>query len=192
MAEEETPEAEAGAAGAPGASAAAWSMLGAASRAKADAFLDRQIALTDVQIEQLAQVERFEHSHLRWRRFNDLMKGGLQIVVLIAGVAVLAGIGFAMWSASRAEGLVVDSFTVPPSFAEAGVNGDVVAGDITSKLGAIREFAERLSISRSQDVRQERGEEIKVEIPETGVSVAQVWRANGFPMRNSPFSRSST
>ena len=176
MAEEETPEAEAGASGAPGVSSAAWGLLGAASRARADAFLERQIALTDVQIGQLAQVERFEQSHLRWRRFNDVMKGGLQIVALVGGVALLGGIGFAMWSASRAEGLVVDAFTVPPSFVEAGVNGDVLAGDITSKLGAIREFAERISISRSQDVRQERGDEIKVEIPETGVSIAQVWR----------------
>jgi hypothetical protein len=174
MAEEEQPEAEAGAPSP--ANPAAWAVLGAASRDKADAFLARQIALTDIQIQQLAQVEHFEHSHLRWRRFNDLMKGGLQIVVLIAGVAVLSGIGFAMWSASRAEGLVVDSFTVPPSFTEVGISGDVVADDITGKLAVIREFAQSRSIARSQDVRQDRSDEIRVEIPETGVSLSQAWR----------------
>ena len=55
---------------------AAWAVLGAASREKADLFLDRQSALSQLQMENL-QLENkrlhahhlFEVSHLRFRRF---------------------------------------------------------------------------------------------------------------------------
>ncbi|MCU1386562.1 MAG: hypothetical protein JWL71_5259, partial [Acidobacteria bacterium] len=156
--------------------AAVWSALGAASRSKADAFLDRQIALTEIQIEQLGQQEHFEHSHLRWRRFNDWMKGGLQILTLILGVAIVAGIGAVVWNASQVEGLVVDAFSVPPAFASAGVAGDVVADDLTNRIATIRDFANDNSLARSKDVSKDGDQDIKVEIPETGVSLAQAWR----------------
>jgi hypothetical protein len=156
--------------------AAAWSALGAASRGKADAFLDRQTALTEIQIAQLGQQEHFEHSHLRWRRFNDWMKGGLQILTLIVGVAVVAGIAAAVWNASQAEGLVVDAISVPPAFAAAGMAGDVVADDLTNRIAAIRDFANDNSLARSKDVSKDSGQDIKVEIPDTGISLTQAWR----------------
>jgi tetratricopeptide (TPR) repeat protein len=150
--------------------------LAGASRAKADAYLDVQMGLSQLQRDSLIEQNAFELSHLRWRRFNDQMKGALQIMLVMIGLLVVIGIGAAVWNASQADGLVVDSFSVPPSFAAAGISGDVVADDMTNKITAVHDFANDNSLARSKDVRQDSDQDIKVEIPETGISFAQAWR----------------
>lgn len=150
--------------------------LRGASRAQADEYLKKQGRLAELQIDTLEKQDEFETSHLRWRRFNDQMKGALQIMVVALGALIVVGIGAAMWNASQADGLVVDSFSVPPSFVTAGITGDVVADDMTNKIAAVHDFANEHSLARSKDVREDRSQEIKVEIPETGVSFAEAWR----------------
>jgi tetratricopeptide (TPR) repeat protein len=139
-------------------------------------YLRKQSHLTELQIENLQKQDEYETSHLRWRRFNDQMKGAMQIMLVLVGLLVVIGIAAAVWNASQADGLVVDSFSVPPSLAAAGVGGDVVADDLTRKIAAIRDFANDNSLARSKDVRQEHDRDVKVEIPETGVSLAEAWR----------------
>jgi hypothetical protein len=167
----------------PGAGAAAFAALGAASRSKADAFLTEQIKLaseqlrlTGLQIENLRDQNAYEVSHLKWRRLNDLMKGVWQILLAAGGVLVVVLIAVVMWNASRAKGLVVDSFSVPPGYAASGMTGEVLAEDITSAVGVIRDIGDARSMVRSAEVRQDRGDDIRLEIPETGVSVGQAWR----------------
>ncbi len=150
--------------------------LSGAGRVKAEAYLDEQIALTRLQRDNLIEQNAFELSHLRWRRFNDQMKGAMQIMVVAVGLLIVAGIGATVWNASLADGLVVDAFTVPPDFEKNGTTGDVVAGDITSKVTAIRKSAMGISYSVSGDVSADRHNDIKVEIPETGVSISEAWR----------------
>jgi tetratricopeptide (TPR) repeat protein len=143
---------------------------------RVDELLDRQIALSDLQIDNLRKEDEFEVSHLRWRRFNDQMKGAMQIMLVAVGALIVIGIAAALWNASQADGLVVDAFSVPPSFAAAGMGGDVVAGDVTAKIAAIRDVANTHSLKQAKDVQANRNEDVKVEIPDTGVSVAQAWR----------------
>lgn len=138
-------------------------------------YLRRQSRLADLQIENLLKLDAFENSHLRWRRFNDQMKGAMQIMLVAVGALIVVCIGVAMWNASRADGLVVDSFSVPPALAITGTTGDVVADDMTDKIAAIRDFANAHSLARSTDVHQDHAQDIKVEIPETGISFAQAW-----------------
>ncbi len=83
------------------------------------------------------------------------MKGALQIMIVAIGALVMAGIAIALWNASQADGTVVEAFSVPPTFAQEGIGGDVVANDITNKLSAIRDIAEANSLSRSRGVRRE-------------------------------------
>jgi len=150
--------------------------ISGAGRVKAEAYLDEQIALARLQRDNLIEQNAFELSHLRWRRFNDQMKGAMQIMVVAVGLLVVVGIGATVWNASLADGLVVDAFTVPPDFEKSGTTGDVVAGDITSKVTAIRKTAMDVSYSVSRDVSADRHNDIKVEIPETGVSISEAWR----------------
>src|ERR1700710_1906986 len=79
--------------------------LAGASRANADAYLGEKLRLTRLQSDSLIEQNAFELSHLRWRRFNDQMKGALQIMVVAVGALIVVGIGVAMWNASEADGL---------------------------------------------------------------------------------------
>ncbi|HEX4301513.1 MAG TPA: hypothetical protein VHZ78_01880 [Rhizomicrobium sp.] len=160
----------------PGGRAAETVALAGASRATADAYLAEQLRLTRLQSDSLIEQNAFELSHLRWRRFNDQMKGALQIMVVALGLAVVTGLIVAVWNASQADGVVVEAFAVPPAFAQAGMGGDVVADDLTNKIAAIRDFADANSLAQSRHVQKDREGDIKVEIPETGVSLAQAWR----------------
>ena len=139
-------------------------------------YLKKQSRLADLQIENLQKLDAFETSHLRWRRFNDQMKGALQIMVVALGALIVVGIGAALWNASQADGLVVDSFTAPPGLAAEGIGGDVLATDLTNHLAAIRSFAVGNSLSNSSSVSKNDASAIKVEIPETGVSLGEAWR----------------
>lgn len=58
----------------------------------------------------------------------------------------------------------------------AGVTGDLIASDLTGKIGAIGDIAISNSFSSSREVSQGGADDIKVEIPETGVSLGQAWR----------------
>src|SRR4051812_42883771 len=132
------------------------------------------MALSHIQAEKLRDEEPFEYSHLRWRRFEDRMKGATRLVLVMVGALVIGAIALAMWKASQAEGLVVDAFSVPPAFAARGVAADVLADDLTTRLAAIRDLANIRSLARSTEVG--RDQEIKVEIPDTGISLTQAWR----------------
>jgi hypothetical protein len=157
---------------------AAQIAMGASGGAAEEAreYLRKQSRLADLQIENLQKLDEFERSHLRWRRFNDQMKGAMQILIMAVGVAVVAAIATAVWDASRADGLVVDAISVPPQFVQAGMSGDVIADDLTNRIAAVRDFANEHSIAHSKDVKNERDEDIKVEIPDTGISLGEVSR----------------
>ena len=76
----------------------------------------------------------------------------------------------------HADGLVVEAFSVPPSLAANGLAGDTISEDVTARVNAIRRDTDVHSLGNSRSVRQDSRDEVKVEIPETGVSLTQVWR----------------
>jgi tetratricopeptide (TPR) repeat protein len=155
---------------------AAWTALSAASRDKADAFLEAQTAIAHLQREHLHEQRVLQISHLKWRRFDDWMRSSWQAMLAVVGAVIVVALASALWDASRANGLVVDAFSVPPDFEQRGMGGDVIAGDMTDRLAAIREIANTHSYSNTNDVRQNRTDDIKVEIPDTGISLAEAWR----------------
>ncbi|HTC83770.1 MAG TPA: hypothetical protein VK683_05415 [Rhizomicrobium sp.] len=150
--------------------------LAGAGREEANAFLRKQGALIDDQRDHLHEQRHLLLSRLRLGRFSDRIKAALQVMTVIVGAAIVIGLGAAMWNASQAGGLVVEAFTVPPELAATGLTGDIVADDLTDKIIAIRNIADANSVGRSEEVKKDSGEDIRVEIPETGISVAQAWR----------------
>ena len=157
--------------------------LAGASRAKADAFLehqtllsDKQRALTDLQIENLRDIDEYEVSHLRWRRFSDRTRGALQILLVALGTVLVVAIAAAVWNASEADGLVVDSFSAPADFAARGIGGDVLANDLTARLRTARGIVNGYAFSSTSDVSKSGEGEVRVEIPETGISLTELWR----------------
>jgi tetratricopeptide (TPR) repeat protein len=156
--------------------AAAALALGGASREDAAAFLKKQGALIDDQRHHLNDQFKYQIRQLRLGTWEKQLGVLLRVSTAFMGLAIALGLIAATWNASRADGMVVDAFSVPPSFAQDGVTGEVVADDLTARIGAVRTIAVNNSLTGSKDVRKDSAEDIKVEIPETGVSLGQAWR----------------
>jgi tetratricopeptide (TPR) repeat protein len=156
------------------AAAAAAMALGAAGREQADTFLERQTALTDLQIENVRDQDRFEISHLRWRQFSDRMRGLLQVLIALLIGGVLAGATALVWNAAHDRDLVVDAFTVPPQIAQTGLNGTALANRVLDRYAEIENNSEG-TLGASVAFRRA-ANEVHLEIPETGVSLGEINR----------------
>ena len=151
--------------------------LAGASREKADAFLDdqrvliaKQCALTDHQRHHLA--EDVKQIDLRiWELRLGVM---LRVATLVVGLAVAGGASLLVWDAAHANGLIVDEFTVPPDMAERGLTGQVVSAELLSDLLALQ--ARSSSVRAASSYANNWGNKLKVEIPETGVSIGDLTR----------------
>ena len=138
--------------------------------AAADRFLAAQEALVSKQLHHLD--EQFRNLGLdRWSKRLRLM---LQVLTILVGVLVLAGVGFMAWRAHEADGVVIETFSVPPDLAARGLTGQVLASQVEDRLNALQAatFSARPAASYSNNW----GHDIKVEIPETGVSVGELQR----------------
>jgi hypothetical protein len=141
---------------------------------RAAAFLEKQSHLADLQIENLHKIDEFELSHLRWRRFNDQMRGMLQAIAALLALAVFAGLCEAIWSAAHENGLIIEAFSVPPDMAARGLTGQALAAQLQDKLATMQSATDTARPASSYA--NNWGDDIKVQIPETGVSVGEFYR----------------
>jgi tetratricopeptide (TPR) repeat protein len=149
--------------------------LGAGATEEARVYLREQTRLAKLQSDSLIEQNAFELSHLRWRRLNDQLTGAFRIILVVLALAVLGGLTALLWNAREADGLIVDSFSAPADFAARGIGGDVLANDLINHLSEVRKITLAHSISNSSDVSLS-GNDIRVDIPDTGISLGEVWR----------------
>jgi hypothetical protein len=117
-----------------GGSLANATVLSAASREKADAFVDKQNELADLQIEDLKRENTLRHWSLRVRHVSDVLKLGFELAVAFIVLAIAIGLGLEIWAAIHADGLVIDAFNVPPAMADKGLTGQVLASKLLDRL----------------------------------------------------------
>jgi tetratricopeptide (TPR) repeat protein len=141
---------------------------------KLDAFLDRQTRLIELQTEHLHEQRLLVLSRLRWGRFSDRMKALLQVMTACLGLAVAGGVAWMAWSASQDRALVIEPFSVPPDLAQKGLTGQVVASMLLDKLAQMQNAT--VSSRAPSTYANDWSDQIKVEIPETGVSVGELQR----------------
>jgi tetratricopeptide (TPR) repeat protein len=141
-----------------------------------DAFLRKQSRLIDLQTEHLHEQRELILSRLRWGRFSDRLKALLQTLTVLVGLSVAAGFAVLAWTFHQDRGLVIESFSTPRAFAEQGLGGDVLAQDLMNRLAVMNELATSNSLSAGSDSHVESRDEIKVEVPETGISLGEVMK----------------
>jgi tetratricopeptide (TPR) repeat protein len=154
--------------------AAAALALGGASREKANEFLDEQIALTRLQKEELAHELKLRFWSLRLHHSSSVLKLAFEVSLALIAIVLAWFIGAAVWNAAHADGPVVEAFSVPTDMAARGLTGEVVASRMLDRLTAMQNAtnSERASRSYANDW----GNDIKVEIPETGISFGEAYR----------------
>jgi tetratricopeptide (TPR) repeat protein len=111
----------------------------------------------------------------RNERFRNRIKSARDLsLALIAVLIALSAVSF-VWSAMEADGLVVEPLSVPPDLAARGLTGEVVAAKLLDKMMVIGNSSN--SWRAGSSLRRDWGEDLRVEVPQTGVSLgdAQRW-----------------
>ncbi|HUE65613.1 MAG TPA: hypothetical protein VMO78_14665 [Rhizomicrobium sp.] len=148
---------------------AAAMALGGASREEADAFLKDQRALIAAQLHHLH--EQFKHLHLSvWEKQLGVL---LRVATAVVGIAVASGFALMVWDAAHSNGLLFEPFSVPPDLASRGLTGDVVAAKVLDRLTLMQKQTSSQRPARTYANSWDQ-HDIKLEIPETGVSLAEL------------------
>lgn len=108
-------------------------------------------------------------------RFRNRIKA-VRDMALTAGVIALLGFGgWTVWRAARADEMVLEPWTAPPAFAEAGQGGEVLAAQLGDRIRTMQIKAE----TEATGVAKETGgqsTDLELQIPETGVSIDDLER----------------
>jgi tetratricopeptide (TPR) repeat protein len=139
-----------------------------------DAFLDEQTRLTRLQTEHLHEQRELTLSRMRLGRWKDRVSLALQLLTGLVGLAVAAGVAVMAWQAHQDHGLVVAPFSVPPDLAQRGLTGQVVASRVLDRLAELQN--QTVTGRPPSTYANDWGDDIKVEIPETGVSIGELNR----------------
>ena len=156
------------------AAALGLAMNASSSSEEARIYLREQTELARLQKQNLIEQNAFELSHLRWRRFNDQMRGALQLMLVAVGALIVIAIGAAIWSAAHDSSLVIEAFSVPSDLAARGITGEAVAAQLQDKLTAMQ--TETDSARPADSYANNWGTDIKIQIPDTGVSISEFYR----------------
>jgi tetratricopeptide (TPR) repeat protein len=134
--------------------------LAGASRSEADAYLRDQRHHLHEQLNQI---------HLDiWEKKLGVL---LRLATLCVGLAIAGGLGLMVWDAAHSKGLIITPFNVPPSLRERGLDGEVIASQVIDKLNHMTKSESSRSV---QSYANNWGGNIKIEIPETGVSIGEL------------------
>jgi tetratricopeptide (TPR) repeat protein len=137
---------------------------------------DKQSRLLDHRLERVGlekeQIEAQNH-HLHLQHIHDKPRLVLDVGLACFGVALALLLVSAVWAATRSKSVVVEAFTVPPSFDAQGLSGAVVAGQFLDRLQEIQARG-ALNPTASTPIEDAWTREIRVEVPETGISLGDV------------------
>ena len=115
------------------------------------------------------------HTHLIDAQIaSERMGLALKLLTGLLGLAVAIALASLVWSASQERGLVIEPFSVPPDFAERGVTGQVVASRLLDRLSIL---GDQTQSQRAPSTYADNwNDDIRVQIPQTGVSVGELRR----------------
>jgi hypothetical protein len=140
----------------------------------AEAFLNAQTAEV---LEQRALRLRHLHNQSRegkLRRAGQRIRLAMQVMTgLVLGLIGL-GLLVMIYDAFTSRSVVVDAFKAPSALASRGLTGDVVASGVLDTLQKLQD-ATRAS-DKSLKTRGAWASDVKIEVPETGVSIGEIER----------------
>ena len=137
-------------------------------------YLRKQSRIADLQIDTLQKKDEFELSHLRFRRFGDYSRFALELAAAFVVLLIVCGLGTMVWNATRDRDIVFDAFSVPPDVAQTGLTGTVLANRVLDRFARMQ--AEPGVTETAASGRRDGGDETRVEIPDTGVSLGELAR----------------
>ncbi len=135
---------------------------------------ERQKRLLDLQIADLEREDAVRHQTLRLHHAGEILKLCFELAAALAVLAIVIAAGAAVWNAAHDDSLVIEAFNVPADMAANGLTGQVVATQIQDRLAWMQANSD--TIRASNTYRSSWGDDIKVQIPNTGVSIGEFYR----------------
>jgi tetratricopeptide (TPR) repeat protein len=137
-------------------------------------YLRKQSRLADLQIADLEREDALRHWSLRVRHISDVIKVMFEVTAVLIALAIIVTIGAAIWSAAHDDSVVIDAFRMPADIAQRGLSGDVVASQFLDRLAQLQ--AQTDSSRAPGTYASDWGNDIKVAIPNTGISIGEAYR----------------
>jgi tetratricopeptide (TPR) repeat protein len=137
---------------------------GADRHGAARAVLEKHAHLIDIQCRR----EQEELGNVRVQRITRWL-------ILAAVAALLLGTAAMLWNASQSRALVIEPFDVPPLLEQRGITGKVVSARLLDRLSDLQRRTESSRAESSYANNWE--DQIQVAVPETGISLGEMWRA---------------
>ncbi len=107
-----------------------------------------------------------------WQIASERAGFALKLLTGLAGVAAAAMLGVMAWNASQDDSLVIDPVSAPEDLVREGTTGAALAHALQDKLVQLR--ADTRAPLVSAEVREKDGGGLKVQIPGSGVSLADL------------------
>jgi hypothetical protein len=174
--EAERPEGDVQAGLDPVAASLATGAAGADRSVAADlkAYLKRQARLVELQTEHLHEQRMVLLSSLRIRRTTDRLKLGMQLFFILVATAIGLGVAVMVFDAFNSRSVVVETFDAPSALAARGLSGKVIAGGVLDALTRLQQATH--SNQAARELSNAWTSDVKVEVPETGVSIGEIDR----------------
>jgi tetratricopeptide (TPR) repeat protein len=145
------------------------------------AFLREQSRLVNIQAAQLEDEHEARLHYLRGqarevhlRRFGLLLRVGFQLFVALFATAIGVGLVVMLRDSITSRQVVVEPFRIPSSLAAHGFEGAIVASSLLDELGRLQD-ATRSNLA-ARGLTGAWAGNIKLEVPETGISVGEISR----------------
>jgi len=139
------------------------------------AYVEEQTRLLRLQVKHYDEERRLAIGAAKRKRFGDRMRNLLVVLVCLGVGVVTLGLAAMAWDAAHDHGLVVEAFSVPPDLAQRGLTGQVVARQVLDRLTDLKARTGG-TMRAPSSYKNDWGNELKVQIPETGVSLGELER----------------
>ena len=108
------------------------------------------------------------------RRFGLRLRVGFQLFLILLATAIGLGVAIMVRDAVTSHRVVIEPFHTPPGLAARGVDGAVVADGLLDELSRLQDATRSSSAARGLSGAWTGN--IKLEVPETGVSIGEISR----------------
>lgn len=138
------------------------------------AYLEEQTKLARLEAHHFDEERELAIGAAKRKRLSDQIRIAFQI--LLASIVTAIGVGLVVMihDAFTSESVVIEPFAAPPALASRGLTGQVVGAGVLDRLTQLQ--ASTRSSSAKRHISNAWTGEIKLEVPETGVSIGDVDR----------------
>jgi hypothetical protein len=140
---------------------------------KTEEFLSEQTRLVAVQRHILEDEHALRRSKLRGQRMGIYIRLAFQVFMSIAASVIGIGLIILVHDAVTSRSVIVEAFESPPGLAARGISGTVVAGGLLDELTRLQD-ATRTSAASKRDLSSAWAHEVKVSVPESGISLGEI------------------